>query len=185
MARAKQTTYQIAQILSIITSPVTMVGLMIAGVCYKYEISITTFLFTLIPFFSFILAYFVYKVLIKKDSDLDLTKLKTRRYFGIFAFIGFSFSYVLAKQYLPQLDLLFVRAGIIILISGIITTRWKISFHSIGYTSFCCTYVMLFGICSYWLFLLLPVVYCIRLLLKKHTLAQLIAGSVLSLIILL
>lgn len=163
-----------------ILSPVNMVALMILGICIKFEIPILSFVGILSPFFIFTAVYFIYKVFIKRDSDVDLSKLRMRRHLGVTAFVGFVISFIISHQYYSFLDGNFLRAGLIIFISGLVTFKWKISFHAIGYTSFCFTFIELFG--TPWLLTLfgLPLVFWARIYLRKHTFAQLSAGTILS-----
>jgi hypothetical protein len=174
----------VAEAISIPISPIVMIILMVFGVCIKYSISLLNFTVILLPFFLFTLAYIFYKFVIKHDSDYDMTKLKMRRYLGIPATIGFAISFLLAHQFYPFLDEMFLRAWIIILITGLVTLRWKISLHSIGYSCFCFTFIELFGPIWIITLLFLPLVYWDRLILKRHTLKQLLAGTILSLLIL-
>jgi len=103
-----------------------------------------------------------------------------RRHIGVTTFVGFAISFIISHQYYPFLDWNFLRAGIIVLISGLVTLKWKISYHAIGYASFCFTFIELFG--TPWLLSLLglPLVFWARMYLKKHTFAQLSAGTILS-----
>ena len=173
----------VAEVLSLALSPVNMIILMIIGISIRFEIPMLYFLGILSPFIIFTLIYICYKFFIARDSDLDMTKLRMRRHIGYFSTVGFGISFLLAHNFFPFLDGMFLRAWIIIFITGLVTLKWKISFHAVGYASFCFTFIELFG--QAWLvtLVLLPVIFWSRLQLKRHTFAQLVAGTLLSLVI--
>ena len=173
-----------AQFVSIVLNPVLMVFVMILGLSMRFSIPYLTVMLIMGPFILTTLGYVAYHRYIIKDADLDLTQLKTRRYLGITSFAGLMVSFAISHYLYPELDIIFYRVGGIILISGLISQKWKISFHSIGFTSLAFAYYRLFGFESLALLVLLPLLYWSRLILKKHTIKQLIAGSILSMIIL-
>ena len=187
MARKQQEKSKLvfaAEVISLALNPVNMIILMVIGVSIRFDIPLFDFVAILSPFFILTLVYIVYKLLIKKDSDLDMTKLRMRRHIGYFSTAGFIISFILSHLYFPFMDGMFLRASIVIIVAGLVTLKWKISFHAIGYTSFCFTFVELFGPIWGITLILLPLVFWSRLILKRHTMAQLVAGSVLSLVIL-
>ncbi len=59
-----------------------------------------------------------------------------------------------------------------------ISSMWKISLHMVGVSGFSTLLVFVFGAGAWWTFLSLPLVAWARLMRKKHTVAQLIAGAV-------
>ncbi len=59
-----------------------------------------------------------------------------------------------------------------------ISSFWKISLHMVGVSGFSTLLVYVFGFAAGWTFLSLPLVAWARLYRKKHTPAQLLAGSV-------
>lgn len=173
----------VAHVISLALNPVNMITLIIVGFSIRFQIPFFMMLGILTPFILFMLVFFFYRIVVKRDSDLDLTKLEMRKYIGVSATAGFLISFWLAHQYFPFLDTMFLRAGIIIVISGLITLKWKISFHSIGYTSFCLTFYELFGLPWLISLVLLPIVFWSRLYLKRHTFGQLLMGSLLCLVV--
>ncbi|HEY3375501.1 MAG TPA: hypothetical protein VGK02_10665 [Candidatus Aquicultor sp.] len=62
----------------------------------------------------------------------------------------------------------------------IITRFWKVSLHAAGITPITVVLLIMFGWYALPAILLVPLVYWARLVLKKHSLAQLIVGSLVS-----
>ena len=175
---------RIAELISIVLNPVLMVVLMLFALSFANPISFLRLLFIMLPFFAATAAYVGVRAYILKDSDLDLSKLESRRYLGITSFGGVLVSSIFCYFLYPTLLPLFVYIGVIILFSGIISLFWKISFHAIGYSALCVSFFRLFGPISLLLVLLVPILFWARLRLKKHTIWQLIAGSLLGLVFL-
>jgi len=178
------TSYILAELISAVLSPVTSIILIVGLVIYKFNFPVTKFLIILTPFVASIIIFMIVKVGILRDADLDLTRLKMRQNLGITAMFGFILTYILALIFLPAANEMFSKAGIIIVIMALVTSKWKISIHAISYTSLCLTCIGLFGPRFALTLLLLPVLYWSRLKLKKHTLPQLLAGSAICLVIL-
>lgn len=180
-----QLTYILALAISLILNPINMILLILIGISISFKIPYLTIFAVMFPFILTTSLFIIYKVIVKKDSDWDFTKLEMRKNLGITSALGYVVTIILAYIFVPDLTFLFLKAGIVIIIAGLITLKWKISFHAIGYTCFCLTYIELFG--PIWLltFLLMPIMYWARLKLLRHTLPQLLAGSLLSLIIML
>lgn len=76
-----------------------------------------------------------------------------------------------------------------VVITGIvitaITLRWKISLHTAGITSISLALVLIYGWQATPIFIFLPVVIWARLVLKRHTVAQVLAGMAVSVIVVL
>lgn len=175
---------RIAELISILLNPVLMVVLMLFALSFANPISFLRLLLIMIPFFTATAAYVGVKTYIIKDSDLDLSQLKSRRYLGLTSFIGVLISSIFCYYLYPILLPLFVYIGVIIMFAGIISIFWKISFHAIGYSALCVSFFRLFGPISLPLVLLIPILFWARLRLKKHTIWQLIAGTLLGLVFL-
>jgi hypothetical protein len=184
MERFAKTKTKLAEIISILLNPVLMVILMLFALSFANPISFLRLLFIMLPFFTATAGYVGVRAYILKDSDLDLSKLKSRRYLGLTSFGGVIVSSIFCYFLYPTLLPLFVYIGVIILFAGIISLFWKISFHAIGYSAMCVSFFRLFGAISLPLVLLVPVLFWARLRLKKHTIWQLIAGSLLGLVFL-
>lgn len=92
--------------------------------------------------------------------------------------IGFTILYILkAPLFLKTMILAVIVSNIII---GIITYFWKISIHTAWITFIVITFIILFG---RWMMLLLPLIPVIgwsRVKIKRHTITQVITGSVIS-----
>jgi hypothetical protein len=181
----KKALIKIAEIISIILNPVLMVFVMILALSIRFDIPYLTIATIMAPFLITTTGYVIYHTYVIRDADLDLTQLKTRKYLGVTSFAGLMLTYAISNYLYPDLNEVFYRVGIVVLISGLISLKWKISFHAIGYSSLAFSFARLFGLHWLALILLLPVLYWARLTLKKHTIKQLIAGSLLSLVMLL
>lgn len=64
-----------------------------------------------------------------------------------------------------------------------ISNFWKVSLHMVGVSGFSTLLMYIFGLSAWWTFLSLPLVAWARLYRKKHTPAQLLAGSLGGLVI--
>lgn len=139
----------------------------------------TIILECLIPFAA--LAYLIRK---KKITDIDMTNRK-ERYIMIFICLAAIFKVSLIAYFLGDMTMMKLQLFFffIVLINGIITLYWKISFHAAANTVGPML-VVLMGGPQYWpLFGVLPAVCWSRLYLKKHTFLQLVAGIVINAII--
>ncbi len=65
----------------------------------------------------------------------------------------------------------------------VVTFFWKISVHLAAFTLGVLMLNILFGWQWWWLFLLVPVLMWARIVRKKHTLMQTVAGTVLTLVV--
>lgn len=137
------------------------------------------FYFTALFFFAFLIPfiYFMYKVFLKKDFDIDITRREKRSGFILRSMI--SFSVAVGLSYFADRTLFIVSLAVLVstLILVIITTRWKISFHGGLNTLLLMTVNYLYNWRFWWLFLLLIPIGWARLVLKKHDLGQFIAGT--------
>lgn len=91
-------------------------------------------------------------------------------------FIGFLLSRTLGLN--DFLTFLFLCYSINTFIVMIITTRWKISIHTTGLSGPVCALIILLGPIGALFGLLYPILIWSRVTLKKHTMAQAIAGGV-------
>lgn len=114
------------------------------------------------------------------DTDKDISNRQDRYtplIIGIVSyFIGFLISFHLnLSNFLTFLLLCYaVNTGVVLLI----TTKWKISVHTTGLSGPIAALILLLGPIGAMFAMIYPVVIWARVLLKKHTLAQAIAGGV-------
>lgn len=138
------------------------------------------------PFLIFIpLLFFAIGLKLGWVSDWDLSERKERPAF----LLTFTTGLILASAALlflkvPTKFFVYVFSGLVLtLVTSIITLYWKISFHTAVATSVVSAVLILGGL-HYWpFFLLIPIVGWARVVLKKHTLWQVISGSAVALII--
>lgn len=117
-------------------------------------------------------------------SKWDLPKREERRPMLMLLFVC-SLVSLLLINYLGNKKLLdlFILLMVTGFVTSFITFFWKISIHMVLDTTVIMLINFLFGLYLWPLFLLIPVVAWARLKLGRHTLSQLIAGVLLSIII--
>lgn len=116
------------------------------------------------------------------DDTLDNPKVQKERigFFMIFICLVSGQLLILAstKQYQPLLAILSGGLIALIMVMGI-TYFWKISLHSGMTTIFVLMLIYLYGIEKIWpSFFLIPLVFWSRIVLFRHTLAQLLGGII-------
>lgn len=133
------------------------------------------------------LLFLLLSLKLKFISDWDITKRKERYAFFSFIFVCIVFC-LLLLNILKEINLLnfYLKLLLPLLIFFIITFFWKVSGHSLVNTIFVLllyfythnSYIIYMGL------FLLFLVGSSRIVLKKHTLLQVVAGSLLALLIL-
>ena len=116
----------------------------------------------------------------RSGNDNDISKRQDRPIPLIIGtvsyFIGFLISLYLGLN--DFLTFLFLCYTVNTFIVMLITTRWKISIHTTGLAGPVCALIMLLGPVGALFALLYPILIWSRVTLKKHTMAQAIAGGV-------
>ena len=130
----------------------------------------------------FVFVVFLYKK--KIITDLHVPKredrLKPLLVSNISYLLGYFVFYILrAPIYLRAL---FFTSFLTTVLLTIITSFWKISFHTSWITFTSISYYVFFGKWMLFLFLLVPLVAWARVKIKRHTIGQVIAGSLLAVI---
>lgn len=126
--------------------------------------------------------YILIGVRLGKFTDVDVSKRSQRTgpfIFGIIsAFVGFlAFSLTHGPKNLQTVLLLTIISGIIMMI---ITIWWKISIHASSLAGAATVLTALYGAVMLPAFVLVVLVGWSRVVLRRHTLAQVIAGSCLN-----
>jgi len=125
-------------------------------------------------------------ILIKKmNTDLDITDRTKRTMPLILAICSYLLGFLVLLCYgAPAVvSALMLVYGINTLIILIINFYWKISIHAMGIAGPTATFIFTFGLVGVLPGLIIPFVMWSRLKLKKHTLSQVIAGTVLGLLL--
>jgi len=123
------------------------------------------------------LGYILFLYFKKEITDLDMTKREERIKPLIVSTISALIS--LALIYLSGNKLIitfYFIIFILILVNTLITLFWKISFHMAANTAAAILLNFIFDWKLPFLYLLIPLIFWSRLKLKKHTVAQLLAG---------
>lgn len=182
--RKKSLTTILAVAISRLFDPAWLIsGMLIVAVVFSVMnglrwrfIVILTFIDGFIPFL-----YFVHLLRSKEISDWDTTEQKER--FQLYGFTtvvhaaGVLLAWLIGKTVLAKILLAF---WILALVFFLITFVWKISLHA-GVLSSAITFlVLLDGWKWAWLYGLLLGVGWARVAMRKHTLAQVVVGAVLS-----
>jgi len=138
------------------------------------------------PFLIFIpLAYFALSVKLGWITDIDLSNRKERPAFLLVFTISLALAaIVLYFLNVPNKFLVYVLSGLAVtILDSVITLFWKISFHT-AITASVIAAINILGGFRFWpMFLLLVPIAVARIILKKHTLWQVIGGAVVSFIV--
>lgn len=189
MSRSKRITNSelritIAKVISRFFDPVWIIPAMLAGAAawslyngLRWRFIVILFLFDgLIPFI-----YFVHLLKIGEISDWDTTK-RTQR-FRLYGFVilihasGVVFTWILGKIILAKILFAF---WMLALAFGLVTLFWKISIHT-GVSSAAIAFlIILIGPRMAWLFILVLLIGWARVVTKKHSWSQALAGMILA-----
>lgn len=142
--------------------------------------AITLFFLSIGPF-----SYILIGVRLGKLSDVDVSKRSERVGPFIFGLISVClgwFALVLVHAPAPLISTVIVTAlsGLIMML---ITLRWKISLHSSSLGAAATILTIFYGAMMLPVFALLVLVSWSRVVLRRHTVAQVIAGSLLSVVL--
>jgi len=138
------------------------------------------------PFLLFLpLIFFAVSYKLGWVSDIDLSNREERPIFLlVFVISLLAASIVLFFLHVPTKLFVYVFSGLIMTaVTSFITLYWKISFHTAATTSVVTAINILGGLRFAPLFLLIPIIAWARLVLRKHSLLQVIGGFVVALII--
>jgi len=123
------------------------------------------------------LGYILFLYFKKEITDLDMTKREERIKPLIVSTISALISLVIIYLSGNKLIITFYFiVFILILVNTLITLFWKISFHMAANTAAAILLNFIFDWKLPFLYLLIPLIFWSRLKLKKHTVAQLLAG---------
>lgn len=127
----------------------------------------------------------IYLVKKRRISDWDLSIRKERVKFiyadAILLLSLFSLTLIFNAPLIFKVTSLILFS--IEIIFAQITLFWKISIHAQLISFLFCYAVIFLGINYIWFFLFIPIVFLSRLVLKKHTVMQLFAGSLISMLV--
>lgn len=176
---------KLAEVVSIILSPILWIPVIFVAIFLKVTLpedqkiillSVLFFLECICP-----LLFIFFKLEEKKISSWDLPKLREREPILLVIFIFYALALLISWRFgdllLFKLNLVFV-ANLFFL--AVITEFWKISFHASINTIGAMVMSYLLSNQLIWLYLTIPIVFWSRLILKRHTLWQLLAGTGLS-----
>lgn len=173
----------LANIVSRITEPLLWLPVMIWLVVSNIRIPVSKQLiyFPVLLLFVFVIpfGYFVYLLLVKKEFDIDITERYKRLRYASKSMISFGIGFIFT--YFMDRELFIITGAVFLSTLGLIlvTTRWKISFHGGLNTLAFCTINYFYHWRFWWVFFLLIPIGLARLIMKKHTLAQFVAGTIL------
>lgn len=184
----KKNTIKLARVISFVFQPIFILAFIVVGMAFLpfVDLSGRWFFFLFFLIFTVFLPALVIWLGFRRGyiSDIDFTHRKER-----IPFIAITlFFWTVALFWLWFLDSplvflsLFVAAYIILLIFLFITFFWKVSNHALAISIFAFLVNQFFDWRLQWIFLLVPIVAWSRWIQKKHTIAQLIVGSLLGFI---
>jgi len=181
----KRNKKKLAIIVSTILHPIVMTVIIAFAISIRFELSIQVFLAVFSVPFLMISTYIVFSVFIFKINDIEFTDVKKRPPLLIVSNIGLLIALGVSNILSPQLSSVLNRMLIIFICIAIISFYWKISLHSTFFTMTIVLLSIYFDL-DYLIFLILtPSLYWSRTYLYKHKINQLMAGSIISLLLLL
>jgi membrane-associated phospholipid phosphatase len=178
-----------ARIVSTILAPVTISLPFVVLVAFYHtrdQLAAIVYAFIALFFLSIgPLIYVVIGVRTGKLSDLDISRRSERAGPFLFGIISTSIGLLVLSLVLGPKDL--QTALILTTISAVIlmvtTLWWKISIHASTMAGAATMLTVLYGMALLPLFLLLVLVSWSRVVLRRHTVAQVVAGSLLSIVL--
>ncbi len=176
---------KLAELLSIVLGPQVWLPVLIAAIFLRSNLSAqqtAIFLPTLLLFqFVIPIGYIVLAVRKGTVTAWDLPKREERYGFLQISFLSYVASLILiiifGNQFLLHINLILFA---LLILFFLVTFFWKISFHSSLNTTGSLLVNFLYNWQLPWLYLSVPIVFWARLVLKRHTFLQLLAGSFLS-----
>ena len=179
----------IAQLISIFSSPIIVIGLSLFYVVFHfapdYASGFQWFAFS-VSLIGVAPAFYIW--LARRAGhikDLRLSRRQDR--FGPFIVACFGMIVTILVFYkldIPTQIILFIMSVLLILlVASFITLFWKISIHALAITAIVMTINMLSGFAFWYAFILPPFVMWSRVETKRHTVAQVVAGMMLSTVI--
>ena len=178
-----------ARAISIVSSPMIIIGLSLFYIVFHFAPDVTSGLWWFALSVSLIgvapAAYIWFALRAGHIKDLRLSRRQDR--FGPFMVTCFGMVVTVLVFYklgIPTQIIVFIMSGLLILlIASFITLFWKISIHALAITMIVMTINILSGFAFWYLFVLPPFVMWSRVETKRHTVAQVLAGMLLSTVV--
>jgi len=171
----------IYQFLSRILSPWLMPTYLIVLFFYRgstlSDLSIAVIFFSIIPTLSIFLSH-----RLKYIKNVDIYKKEERCPFYLLSLLSYFVATFLLLNASFPIFLVSLSYFTLLLIITVMTFFWKVSFHAAGASNFATLLVWFFGPYAVLSYLILIVIYIIRLKMKIHTLKQLLVGTLIPLI---
>lgn len=176
----------LAKVISATTSPVLVIAIFSLITIYYNTSNLSEFIFWGIVFLVLIdiipASFIAYQVYRGRYSDLHLATREQRHTPFALAVMGAFIVFAMTLLLLAPMELVITALAIFIngLIIAIITRFWKISMHAATFVSSVLIVSMFVDLKYLWfLILLLPIGWA-RVYRRRHTLSQVLAGSIVS-----
>jgi len=180
----ERTKTKITKLISIIFSPPLMAILLWLAFFIKFSPNLTIlFVITLILTLPACI-YLFYILIIAKSSDIDISSSQHRFKLLVLIFISFLSATIILHLSIPILGLIFTKLTFLFALLALITYFWKISMYAFFYTLATLIYASLISPLFLWFLTLLPIIWWSRYFLKKHTIKQLLFGSLIAFVVL-
>ncbi len=180
---------RIARHVSNILAPATIsLPFVLLVAFYQARDQLTAFVYACITLFFLSigpLIYILIGVRLGKLSDLDVSRRSERAGPFLFGIISVTIGWlVLALMNGPKnLQTVLIITAVSGILMMLITLRWKISIHASSLGGAATMLIVLYGAVMLPLFVLLALVSWSRVALRRHTIAQVVAGSLASIAI--
>lgn len=184
MEKGSEYKRKLALLISWTIHPIPSFVIVNASIMYYLDLTAGEMVKVFAPFYLITIFYIIISVFVLHHADIEFTNVKKRPPLFIAMILGLVVSLIIAKSHVPAIDPFITRLMVILIIAATITFYWKISIHALFSTM---AIIMLIQTVSMWyvlLFALLPGLYWSRIYLHKHKYWQLVAGSLLSLVLL-
>lgn len=162
--------------LTMILVPTIAFAVSDVNLTYKILFPLAYFLITIIPFF-------VLRRL-GKISDYEFTKREERPPYFFIVTLGYTILFILSSLFVKDTVLIHITLNIFVAtcVLSIVTLYWKMSGHMTYSTMLFFVLLYLFPYTPYLslIFLFLPFIAASRVILKKHTVMQVIVGTLVS-----
>ncbi|MFQ5492949.1 MAG: hypothetical protein ACE5DX_02190 [Candidatus Dojkabacteria bacterium] len=180
---ANKTTTVIAEAISRVLGPPVWISLAGFALWQHYSLDLVSLVIVSLPVVVPVGLYILLYVFVWRKIDYEFTNVKTRRPILLIAMLGLSISILLSINTLPVITPILIRLLIVLVVTTAITFYWKISFHTTFYTISVLLISSMIGTAFLAFLVLLPPLFWSRIYLKKHEFAQLVLGSIVSLLV--
>ena len=182
----------VAKFISLVFDPamlgiiILIVAVIVSGMSSMETISWIIGVIILNGFIPLLFVLYFQKKGLVFDAELaneEVHRQRIQMFFVFLVIVAIEFMILLSTTKYQPLLAVFTGGMVAISLTAVVSYYWKISLHSAMITFFVCMIMFLFGFQFWPIIVTIPIVGWSRLVLKRHTLMQLVAGFFLALIV--